>query len=91
VADEDLGHHWDAVWDLYRMLGAAPAGHPLLGYAFFYQGAAYAGLGYCGYAVRDFETAAEGELGLAPDWVQAARENIAVLMNDDGQRCSSWQ
>lgn len=89
--DLSLEAHWDAVLDLYSMIGSAPPGYPLTGYAFFFQGVAYQELGLCGRAVRDFEVVTGGEVDMPADWVQDARDKITLLLGDDGQRCSSWE
>jgi hypothetical protein len=89
--DLELDASWDAVLDFYGMIGSAPAGYPLTGYTFFFQGVAYQELGLCGHAVRDFEVVTSGEVDVPDDWVQDARDKIDLLLKDDGQRCSSWE
>jgi hypothetical protein len=73
------------------MISAAPPEHPLLGYAFYFQGRSYLELGYCGYATRDLEVVAYHNLGLPEDWVQDAKDYIDLMQNDNGQLCLSWE
>jgi C1A family cysteine protease len=87
----DMDENWDAVWDFYYMISAAPPEHPLLGYAFYFQGRSYLELGYCGYATRDLEVVAYHNLGLPEDWVQDAKDYIDLMQNDNGQLCLSWE
>jgi len=87
----DMDENWDAVWDFYHMISAAPPEHPLLGYSFYFQGRSYLELGYCGYATRDFEVVAYHDLGLPEDWVQDAKNYIDLMQNDNGHLCLSWE
>jgi hypothetical protein len=82
--------HWDAVQAFYDMIVAAPGNHPYLAYSFHYSGHSYTALGYCGYAVRNFEVVSRQAVPASPDWVEGSQTSINTLMNDNGAICSNW-
>jgi len=80
----------DSTMTLYTMVSSAPDGHPAIPFGTYFMAMSLAAEGDCGYAVRNFETVAYGEIGTPPDWVDAAKNNIKHLEADDGTICSNW-
>lgn len=80
----------DATLSLYDMISAAPSDDEDLPFAFYFLGLAEAGDGYCGYAVRNLDVVANGEVDAPSDWVGAARQEIDSLDNDNGTICANW-
>lgn len=80
----------DATLTLYDMITAAPNDHEDLPFAFYYLGLAEAADGYCGYAVRNLEVVARGEVDAPTDWASAAQQQIDTLNNDNGTQCANW-
>ncbi len=82
--------YWDAADDLYAMVVAAPETDKRLGDAFYYLGASYLKLGFCGYAVRNFEVVVHADLKIAEKWIKSAQTWIDKLEKDDGKLCANW-
>jgi hypothetical protein len=82
--------YWPAIWSFYDLIVTAPVDHVRVAHSFYFTGNAYAHLGYCGYAVRNLEVVAYGNVVAAPEWVQAAKDMITWLNNDDGTTCQNW-
>ena len=82
--------HNEATMTLYTMVSSAPERHPDVPFGTYFMAMSLAAQGDCGYAVRNFETVAYGEIGTPADWVDAAKNNIKHLEADDGTICSSW-
>lgn len=80
----------DATMTLYNMVSSAPDGHPDIPFGTYFMAMSLAAQGDCGYAVRNFETVAYGEIGSPQDWIDSAKNNIKHLEADDGTICSSW-
>ena len=72
------------------MITAAPNDHEDLPFAFYYLGLSEAADGYCGYAVRNLEVVARGEVDAPADWASAAQQQIDTLNNDNGTQCANW-
>jgi C1A family cysteine protease len=82
--------YWDAAHDLYAMAVAAPETDKRLGDAFYYLGASYMKLGFCGYAVRNFEVVVHAQLNVSEKWIKGAQKWIDKLEKDDGKLCANW-
>jgi C1A family cysteine protease len=80
----------DAVDVLYKMVSSAPDGNAMVPFGVYYLGLSAAGEGECGYAVRNLEVVAYGEIDAPASWERAAKKEISTLENDDGTICSSW-
>lgn len=80
----------DATLTLYDMITAAPNEHEDLPFAFYFLGLSEAADGYCGYAVRNLEVVARGEVDAPADWASSARQEIDALNNDNGAQCANW-
>ncbi len=80
----------DSTMTLYTMVSSAPEGHADIPFGTYFMAMSLAAQGDCGYAVRNFETVAYGEIGTPPDWIDAAKNNIKHLEADDGSICSNW-
>ena len=85
------GSYWDALYALRDMIVASPEHHPVLPIAFYYVALSNVGLGYCGYATRNFEVVAFGEIGAELEWKTAAKKWIDDLHKDDGTLCANWE
>ncbi len=85
-----LKKYGESTMTLYRMVSAAPGGHPDIPFSTYFMAMSLAAQGDCGYAVRNFETVAYGEIGTPQDWIDAAKNNIKHLEADDGTTCSNW-
>lgn len=79
-----------AVTTLAGMINAAPEGHELVPFAFYYLGVSEGAEGYCGYAVRNLDVVAQGEVDAPQDWQSAAQDQIKYLEDDDGRVCKNW-
>lgn len=82
--------YWDASDSLYAMAVAAPETDKRLGDAFYYLGASYLKLGFCGYAVRNFEVVVHADLDVPEKWIKSAQSWIDKLEKDDGKLCANW-
>ncbi len=82
--------YWDVADAMYAMVSAAPESEKTLGQAFHYTGLSYLKLGYCGYAMRNLEVVAYGDLKLANKWTDSAKSWIKKLNKDDGALCANW-
>lgn len=82
--------YWETADAMYAMIGAASETEKLVGYAVQYAALSYTKLGYCGYATRNFEVVAYGELGMPTSWVDQAKSWISKLNKDDGTLCANW-
>jgi cathepsin L len=80
----------DATSALYDMISAAPSDHEDLPFAFYFLGLSEASDGYCGYAVRNLEVVAHGEVDAPVDWATSAQQEIDTLNNDNGAQCANW-
>lgn len=84
------GNYWDALYALRDTLIAAPPDNFFVSLSHYYLGLANVSLGYCGYATRNFELVAHGELNTDPEWEKASADWIAHLHKDDGKLCANW-
>jgi C1A family cysteine protease len=80
----------DSTTTLYNAIQLAPQGDENTPFSVYYMAMGETAEGYCGYAVRNFDMVAHGELDAPADWVQSAKDNIKALENDDGTICSNW-
>lgn len=84
------GKYPSAVTALAGMINAAPEGHEFIPFAFYYLGVSESAEGYCGYAVRNLEVVAQGEVDAPPEWQSSAQDQIKYLQDDDGNVCKNW-
>jgi hypothetical protein len=75
---------------LYNMISAAPQGDENIPFSVYYMAMGETAEGYCGYAVRNFDMVAHGEIDAPADWQNSAKQNISQLEADDGTICSNW-
>lgn len=80
----------DATMGEYHMINGAPRGHAYIPFAFYYLGASLEAQGYCGYATRNLEVVAYGDVNAPDDWKQYAKDEINAMMQDDGTICANW-
>jgi C1A family cysteine protease len=89
VADHELGNYWDSLM-YFAEFADNYWDHDWIPYVYYWAGSDYVGLGECGYATQLFEVVIYGELGAPQAWMDAARDTIAWLSNDNGSVCSNW-
>jgi len=82
--------YWETADAMYAMVGSANEDEKLVGYALQYAAFSYTKVGYCGYAKRNFEVVAYGELGMPKSWIDQATSWISRLNKDDGTLCANW-
>jgi tetratricopeptide (TPR) repeat protein len=82
--------YWEALYALRDTVIAAPSDSYFVSLSHYYLALSNVSLGYCGYATRNFELVAYGELNTDAEWQKAARDWIAYLHKDDGKLCATW-
>ncbi|MFI5297439.1 MAG: C1 family peptidase [Polyangiales bacterium] len=78
----------DAAKAEYDAITSAPAGHPIMPFAYYFLASAEMALGHCGYATRTFEVVVHGEVGAPSDWIAGATSRIEDMRT--GKLCADW-
>ena len=93
--DAQDDRYWNAVYDEYDMIMAAPDNNSYVGEAAFVSGRAHLELGNCGYATRAFEAIVNGDYTVSWQHRQDAKKYIKLMQNDgdDPKKppiCENW-